>query len=168
MKLTKQFIEDGLAGLIGQKVDYDVFSAQSKAREALTKYAEANGLDPRDFGVHKDTGSWALSLTYKKYPLAGIEIRRKKGAYHPAIWGPGGSHDWTYKEFRAWIYDHETEVRIANIDRMVAEKQSAAARDEARGKEAIKLLKKTYGLDDAGATDLIKYLYEHRYSLVSE
>ena len=173
MKLTEQIIKDSLAGLIGQKVDYGVFDAQSKVNKALAEYAKANGLDPRDFGVHKETDSWTLSLYYKSYSIGGVDIKRKKGAYHAAAWGLGGSYDWTYKGFCVWLWDspdgsEDVESRIAEIDRVVLEKQSAAARDAARGKEAVELLKKAYGLDDAGAINLIGYLYSNRYRLISE
>lgn len=168
LKLTEKIIRDKLADLIGTKVGWGGYEAESRLANLLREYAQANGLNPLDFRADKAKKGWRIDLTYKKYSIGSVEIKREKAKKHYSHFGD--YCDYNYKGFAVWLWvypekNEDVETRIAEIDQVVVSRQKAADDKKAHGREVMELLKKTYNLDNYGVRQLVDYLNANKYSL---
>ena len=168
LKLTEELVQNKLQDLVGTKCGWGAYEAETRLCNLLKEYAQANGLNSRDFRADKAKKGWRIDLTYKGYDIGSVEVKREKKQSHYTYWG--GYTDYNYKSFAVWLWiypekNEDVETRIAEIDQIVAGKQQAADKQKEHGKEVVNLLKTTYGLDDYAVRQLIDYLYKNKYSL---
>ena len=132
----------------------------------LKEFYKNTKWDIDQFSVSED--KWAVNLLYKGYEIGRVEIKRKKGRSHYSHFGT--YTDYTYSGFNVWLWEDKTfntdvESRLADIERLDAERKDAATRKLNTAKEIYKLIKEKLGTDDYGTRDFIDYMKANKYSL---
>ena len=167
MNFTAKELEDYLRGeLLGKDVGYKCGAVEIKAyiwiRERITK--EGKYSDPYKFNVTSEDKSFNKLISYRGHSLGEIMVKREKGKHHYSYWG-NGYNDWTYKDIHVEFYNDDLDARIKEIDEYELEKERSKQNSLNSAKEAFKLLKDTYNLDDYGARELLCVMYNNKYSL---
>ena len=91
-------------------------------------------------------------------------IKRAKGKTHYSYFG--SNTDYTYKDIHVELDDLSTRLdEIDNYEQSLVDKRN---QDLQKAKDAFKLIKTTFNMNDSQARDLIYNLYNNRYSLEAD
>ena len=151
---------------IGRDSQYATSNVKWSLLRITKEFYKNTKWDINQFSVSEE--KWAVDLLYKGYEIGRVEIKRKKGKSHYSHFGT--YTDYTYSGFNVWLWEDKTfhtdvESRLAEIDRLDAERKDAATRKLNAAKEIFKMIKEKLDVDDYGARSFLDYMKEHKYSL---
>ncbi len=152
------------AEYLGKKVGYGANEVRWAAYKLIQEELKAQGLSEaelRNFNVVDQSKSFNSSITYRGHIIGEVMVKRAKGRTHYSYWG--SNTDYTYKDIHVELDDLAT--RLAEINKYEQSIVDAKAASLQKAKEAFKLIKDTFNMNDSQARDLISNIYNNRYSL---
>lgn len=152
------------AEYLGKKVGYGASEVRWTAYRLIQEELKAQGLSDEELRLFNTTDqkkSFNQSITYRGHIIGEIMIKREKGKTRYSYWG--SNTDYAYKDIHVELDDLST--RLDEIDRYEQSLVDAKAANLQKAKDAFKLIKDTFNMNDSQARDLISNIYNNRYSL---
>lgn len=164
--INVQALEEKLkADYLGKQVGYGASEVRWAAYRLIQDELKTQNLSEaelRNFNVVDQSKSFNSSITYRGHIIGEVMVKRAKGQHHHTYWG-NGYNDWTYKDIHVELDDLAT--RLDEINKYEQSLVDAKAASLQKAKDAFKLIKDTFNMNDSQARDLISNIYNNRYSL---
>lgn len=163
--INVQALEEKLkAEYLGKQVGYGASEVRWAAYRLIQEELKAQGLSDEELRLFNTTDqrkSFNSSITYRGHIIGEIMIKREKGRTHYSYFG--SNTDYTYKDIHVELDDLST--RLDEINKYEQSLVDAKAASLQKAKDAFKLIKDTFNMNDSQARDLISNIYNNRYSL---
>ena len=163
--INVQALEEKLkAEYLGKQVGYGANEVRWAAYKLIQEELKAQNLSEaelRNFNVVDQSRSFNSSITYRGHIIGEVMVKREKGRTHHSYWG--SNTDYTYKDIHVELDDLAT--RLDEINKYEQSLVDAKAANLQKAKDAFKLIKDTFNMNDSQARDLISNIYNNRYSL---
>jgi hypothetical protein len=160
--------------LIGTDIGFCNSDILFRIIKIVRQFFSDKGLDATHISYrnHKDSKN-SITLTYKNIGFGEVIFKKKKGKYNSSYFGKG-HYDWTCSKITLNFFNENEyscfpgltfDEMIENIEQQIIEQKNNENAKKLRAKEAFKLLKETFNLNDYETRDFIKYIDNNRYSL---
>ena len=163
--INVQALEEKLkAEYLGKQVGYGASEVRWAAYRHIQEELKAQNLSEaelRNFNVVDQRKSFNQSITYRGHIIGEVMIKRTKANKHYSYFGD--YCDYTYKDIHVELDDLAT--RLDEINKYEQSLVDAKVLNLQKAKDAFKLIKDTFNMNDSQARDLISNIYNNRYSL---
>ena len=163
--INAQALEEKLkAEYLGKKVGYGASEVRWATYRLIQEELKTQNLSEaelRNFNTTDQRKSFNASITYRGHIIGEVMIKRAKADKHYSYFGD--YCDYIYKDIHVELDDLST--RLDEINKYEQSLVDAKMASLQKAKDAFKLIKDTFNMNDSQARDLISNIYNNRYSL---